>query len=69
MLTDAQIQKKLDQLTRIANELDQEARRRWDDPGARLFYADSHFCIMSGESQKFIEFRSNGICRMDCGGW
>ena len=75
MLTDTQIQNKLNQLTEIANELEKEARRRWADPEAGMFYDGSYFNMMSGGAwagrdwAKHVKFRSEKLCRMDCGAW
>lgn len=75
-MTDKEIQKKLDLLTRVANELQAEAVRRYDHPEAGLFYADGAFNIMSGDSdeachnrQEYVRFSSTGLCRMDSGAW
>lgn len=74
-MTDAQVQKKLDQLTKLANELVTEARSRY--PHGSLFYeAEGTFHIMDGdvdggvsERQEHVRFSSNGHCRMGCGAW
>lgn len=75
-MTDKQIQRKLDQLARLANELDIEARSRWPHPEASLFFeAEGHFYMMSGDvnesagaRQKFVEF-SSPLCTMGSGAW
>ena len=78
-LTDRQVQNKLNQLARLASELDTEARRRWgtEHPEAALFFeADGSFYMMAGdcggpvtERQKFIRFTSATYCRMGAGAW
>lgn len=76
-MDDITIQRKLNQLRKIANELDTEARERWQNPGAGLFYeSEGSFHMMSGDAdsgaldrQDFVEFTSSGSCRMGCGSW
>jgi hypothetical protein len=73
-LTDKEIQRKLNQLTKLANELDAEAKRRWEKGG--LFYADGDFNLLNNcedmeypSQDEIVEFRSKGLCRMDSGAW
>lgn len=75
-MTDREIQRKLNRLAKIANELDAEARRRYPESGSGLWYADGYFCILSGDvfegprnSQNYVKFSSNTLCRMDSGSW
>ena len=75
-MTDEQIQKKLNQLTRIANELGREAKRRYGREGTLFFEADGGFHIMDGDEdhglsarQKHIRFSSDGHCTMGAGAW
>jgi hypothetical protein len=74
-MDDRTIQKKLNQLVKIANELNVEAGRRW--PEGRLFFeSDGAFHIMSNDAdasaksrQEFVEFSSDGHCTMSAGAW
>lgn len=75
-MTDADVQKKLDMLTKIANELAAEGKRRWGDQSILFFEATGRFHLMSRDSdagftdrQEGVEFSSQGYCKMDCGGW
>lgn len=69
------LQKKLNQLVKIANELGDEARRRW--PNGHLFFeAEGTFHLMSGdcdglsrERQGYVEASSSGYCTMSAGAW
>ena len=70
------IQRKLNQLTKIANELDHAAREKYGDEG-KLFY-ESHgvFHVMAHDRhcietlrQEGVRFSSNGICLAECGSW
>jgi hypothetical protein len=75
-MNDATIQKKLDQLAAIANELHAEAVKRYGR-GAFVFYEGSgDFVIMDGDEeggqklrQDHIRFCSSVRCKMDCGAW
>ena len=84
MLTDKQIQRKLNQLVKIANELVEEAKRRYGQGNehgkAGLFYeADGSFHLMSGDAevddgtdsgrQSYVQFSSKGYCEMGAGAW
>ncbi len=42
-MTDEQVQRKLNQLVKIANELDAEAKARYGDPGNLFFEAEGTF--------------------------
>jgi hypothetical protein len=75
-MTDEQLQKKLNQLARLANELDDEAKRRHGSQGYLFFEADGSFHIMSGDSdggasarQAFITLTSDIYCKMGAGCW
>ncbi len=75
-MDDKTVQKKLDQLVKITNELAAEAKRRYG-PQACIFYeAEGAFhmmekdeCGVSRERQRGVKFSSNGYCRADCGAW
>jgi hypothetical protein len=74
-MTDTTVQRKLNQLRKIANELADEAQLR--SPEGSLFYeSEGNFHLMDGdcdsgamERQKHILFSSDGYCRMGCGSW
>lgn len=73
-MTDRQLQAKLNQLRKLANELDAEAKRRYGQQAGLFFEADGAFHIMSGDCdsykrQEFIEFSSDGYCTMGAGAW
>jgi hypothetical protein len=75
-LSRRQIQTKLNQLVRIANELDEEAKARWGESGFLFFEADGAFHMMSGDSDKglkertdHIQMSSDGYCKMGSGAW
>ena len=75
-MTDAQIQKKLDQLCKIANELADEARARYGADGNLFFESDGTFHLMAedtggGISERMdgIRFSSAGYCRLGAGAW
>ncbi len=77
VMTDDQVQKKLDQLMRLANALDREAKKRHGTSGMLFFEADGSFHLMAGDSgggtcderQRFIRFSSSGYCTMGAGAW
>jgi hypothetical protein len=76
-MSDKEVQKKLDQLTKIANELEDEAKRRYGPFGFLFFEADGSFHLMENDAenaspatrQEFIKFTSRGHCRMGAGAW
>lgn len=77
-MTKQQIQAKLDQLTEIANELNDEAKRRYGPDGFLFFEADGAFHIMDGDEpvrdsvndrQRHIKFSSRKYCAMGAGAW
>lgn len=75
-LTDAQVQRKLNQLVKIANELAAEARARWPGSGLLFYEAEGSFHFMShddsgtpSERQEGIEMSSDLHCNLDCGAW
>ena len=74
-MTDRQIQRKLNQLVKIANELSDEAHRRYQN-GSLFFESEGTFFILDGDEdggatgrQKHIKLNSEGYCRMGCGSW
>lgn len=77
-MTDKELQRKLNALADLANELDAEAKRRYGQAGMLFFEAGGNFHIMSGdaepvpgrlsERQAFIQLSSNN-CAMGAGAW
>lgn len=76
-MTDAQIKTKLNQLVKIANELDTEAKLRYGAEGHLFYESDGAFHLMNGDDgdgtptsrQAFIMFSSDGYCRLGGGAW
>lgn len=75
-MKDETLQRKLNSLVRIANELDDEAKRRYGKEGNLFFEGDGTFHIMAGDvddsgvkRQEFIRASSHGYCRMGSGAW
>jgi len=75
-MTDEQIQKKLDQIQKLANELDDEAKARYGHSGNIFLDAEGGIHMMDGdedegiyERQSHIKFSCKGICRMGAGAW
>jgi hypothetical protein len=69
-MDDRAVQRKLNQLTRIANELHIEAMRRYGD-AAGIYYASGSFNMMAeaNPEPEFIRFKSDGLCLLDSGDW
>lgn len=75
-MTNAQVQKKLNQLRDIANELNTEAKRRYGPSGSLFYEAEGSFHLMAGDAdaglakrQSYIRVSSEGHCTMGCGAW
>lgn len=75
-MKDSDVQAKLNQLTRIANELHEEVKRRYGATGELFFEAEGQFHFMkkhegenAGERHKGIVLSSDGFAKMDCGAW
>jgi hypothetical protein len=74
-MTDATIQRKLNQLVKLANELNAEAAMRYEH-GTLFYESEGSFHLMDGDEdsgcaarQAHIRFSSTGYCRMNCGSW
>jgi hypothetical protein len=74
-MTDKTIQRKLNQLRKIANELNEEAILRFEH-GSLFYESGGTFYMMDGDSdsgtaerQAHIQFNSDGYCHMGCGSW
>ena len=75
-MDDKTVQRKLNQLTKIVNELADEALRRYGEESSILYEAEGAFHMMAHDRigrgykrQDGIMFTSNGYTRADCGGW
>ena len=76
-MTNEQVQKKLNQLQKISNELAQEAKKRYGAGGLLFYEADGAFHFMSHDNgangiasrQDGIVMSSSGYTDMDCGAW
>jgi hypothetical protein len=77
-MTDKQIQTKLNQIVKLCNELDTEAKRRYGAEAMLFFEADGDFHIMDGDEdpannkadrQAHIRFSAKGYCSMGAGAW
>ena len=77
-MDDKTIQRKLNKLRKISNELVEEASRRYGPSGMLFFEAEGQFHLMDGDAewnqtgadrQKHVKFSSNGQCRMGSGAW
>jgi hypothetical protein len=77
MMDDKTVQRKLNQLTKISNELVAETKRRFGDDGNVFYEAEGAFHFMDGdefngtgpERQAHIVMSSSKRCLIDCGGW
>lgn len=75
-MDDKTLQRKLNQLVEIANELQEEAQQRYGKEALLLYEADGTFYIMthdtdgtSSERQQGIRASSTGYCLMGSGAW
>jgi hypothetical protein len=75
-MNDATIQRKLNQLVKIANELHTEAVRRYGDEASVFYEAEGTFHMMAHDRdgvgynrQDGVRFSSEGYCLADCGAW
>lgn len=75
-MTNEQVQKKLNQLVKIANELEDEAKTRYGPDGSLFHEAEGSFHLMDGDSngrsserQTHVRFTSEKHCNMGAGAW
>jgi len=75
-MTKQQMQRKLNQLKKIANELNAAAKERYGKDASLFYESEGFFFILAGdcdgsasERQKFIRASSQGNCWMGCGAW
>jgi hypothetical protein len=75
IVTDAELQRKLEKLVALANELDAEAKARYGPEGFLFYEAGGNFHIMDGDSaafnrrQRHIRASSHALCHMGAGAW
>lgn len=74
-MNDAQIQRKLNSLVRICNELVDESQRRYGTEGNLFFESDGSFHLMDGDEnesiyrQQHVRFSSTTYCKLGAGAW
>lgn len=74
-MDDKTVQRKLDQLTKIANELHEEAQRRYGNDAQLFFESGGTFYIMTHDDgavrdrQDAVVMQSKSYCQMSCGIW
>ena len=74
-MNDAQIQRKLNSLVQICNELDDEAKRRYGKSGNFFFESDGDFHLMDGDDMEnihrheHVRFSSKTDCKLGAGAW
>ncbi|HVQ44535.1 MAG TPA: hypothetical protein VMT30_06220 [Candidatus Saccharimonadia bacterium] len=77
-MNDRTLQRKLNQLAKLANKIEDEAKRRYGPDGFLFFEAEGTFYVMDGdarddesiiERQKHIRMHSAKYCRMGAGAW
>lgn len=76
-MTDREVQRRLNQLVRLCNDLDAEAKRRYGSEGMLFYESEGGFYLMSGDSdngnvtarQEHVQFHSTGVCNLGSGSW
>lgn len=76
-MTDAELQKRLNKLVKLCNEVSMEIKVRYPDgflfyeSGGRFYVMDGDDgCGSAGSRQNHVAFESEDTCRgMDCGAW
>ena len=75
-MDDKTIQRKLNQLRKISNELVEEAKERYGKDGQLFYECEGYFHLMDGDDmnraharQKYVKFQSKKPCMMGCGAW
>lgn len=76
-MDDKTLQKKLNQLARLAEELRKEATLRYGPEGSLFYESEGTFHIMDGdvddghaaERKEHVRFSSETFCCMGCGAW
>jgi hypothetical protein len=75
-MTDSQLQKKLNQLVKLTNEIDAEITSRHGADGFLFFESEGTFHVMDGDNNggfsdrtDHIQMSSDGVSRLQCGSW
>lgn len=75
-MTDAQVQSKLNQLVKLCNELQKEAKERYGPSGSLFYESEGAFHMMANdtsgrcsERQENIRFSSTKHCTLGAGAW
>jgi hypothetical protein len=75
-MDDKTVQRRLNPLTRIINELADEAQHRYGEESSIYYEAEGPVHVMAHDRvgitfnrQDGIRFSSKGVSRADCGGW
>ncbi|WP_211831007.1 hypothetical protein [Kistimonas asteriae] len=75
-MSDSEVQRKLNQLAKIANELAEEAERRYGEEGELYYEAEGRFNFMKHNRVDCRCRRQDGVvmvsevhARMECGAW
>lgn len=75
-MDDRTLQKKLNQLVALSNELHDEAVRRYGPTGLLFYESEGTFHVMRDDGdfgivkrQEFVEFSSSGRCKLGAGAW
>ena len=75
-MEDTQLQRKLDQMLKLGNEIDQEAKRRYGEEGLLFHEADGSLLVMKRLKSDFgdqfdnneqIMFSAKGVVEWGCG--
>jgi hypothetical protein len=76
-MTDSQLQKKLNQLVKLTNEIDAEITSRHGTEGFLFYESEGSFHVMDGDENgggfsdrtDHIQMSSEGVSRLQCGSW
>lgn len=75
-MTDAQLQAKLNKLTKMANDVHDEIQRRYGSNGSLFYEAEgavfamkSDCCGSRGDRQDGVVMYNNDYYRIKCGAW
>jgi hypothetical protein len=75
-MSDKELRAKLNQIVKLCNELDAEAKVRYGESGNLFFESGGNFHIMRGDCigssldrQEFVMFTADKHCRLGAGAW
>lgn len=72
-MSDAELQRRLNELVKLTNILEKDAVRRHGRDGFLFYESEGTFYIMDGDSaysrQKHIKNQSSGISKLQTGAW